>query len=167
MGCGIRLRSLRGHFLVVFEKRDQLFAYSFAGPFWSGSGACFGLQTVILGSVLGGFWVGLGPGKSCQSVQLYAFSGFGPFCSAVCFRIRFWKGSGMHLGRFGCRLEHPLGASGPLFQRLWATFVACRFPVFFGGFPGPVKISSRTKVEGNYPSSGALNSRTADQQTSN
>ena len=87
--------------LVVFEKRDQLFAYSFAGPFWRGSGACFGLQTVILGSVLGGFWGGLRPGKSCQSVQLYAVSGFGPFWSGVCFRIRFWKGSGMHLGRFG------------------------------------------------------------------
>ena len=131
---------------IVFGKRDHFFAYSFAGPFWSGSGACFGLQTVILGSVLGGFWGGLGPGKSCQSVQLYAFSGFGLFWSGVCFRIRFWKGSGMHLGRFGCRLEHPLGASGPLFQRLEATFVACRFSMFFGRFPGIVKIHRRAKV---------------------
>ena len=154
-------------FWIVFGKREHLFAYSFAGPLWSGSGACFGLQTVILGSVLGGFWVGLGPGKSCQSVQLYAFSGFGLFWSGVCFRIRFWKGSGMHLGRFGCRLGHPLGASGLLFQRLGATFVACRFPVFFGWFPGPVKISSRATVGGNSVESGALNSRTADQQTSN
>ena len=121
--------------------------------------------TMIWGSVLGGFWGGLGPGKSCQSVQLYAFSGFGPFWSGVCFRIRFWKGSGMHLGRFGCRLGHPLGACGPLFQRLGATLVACRFHMFFGGFPGPVKISSRAKVGGNYVESGALNSRTTDQQT--
>ena len=120
---------------------------------------------MILGSVLGGFWVGLGPGKSCQSVQLYAFSGFGLFWSGVCFRIRFWKGSGMHLGRFGCRLGHPSGACGLLFQRLGATFVACRFLVFFGWFPGPVKISSRAKVGGNYVESGALNSRTTDQQT--
>ena len=153
-------------FLVVFEKRDQLFAYSFAGPFWRGSGACFGLQEVISGSVLGGVWVGLGPGKSCQSVQLYAVSGFGPFWSGVCFRIRFWKGSGMHLDRFGCRLGHPLEASGPLFQRLEATFGACRFLVFFGKFPGPVKISSRAKVDGNYVESGALNSNTKDQQNS-
>ena len=153
-------------FWIVFGKRDHLFAYSFAGPFWSGSGACCGLQNMILGSVLGGFWVGLGPGKSCQSVQLYAFSGFGLFWSGVCFRIRFWKGSGMHLGRFGCRLGHPLGACGPLFQRLGATFVACRFPVFFGGCPEPVKISRRAKVDGNYVPSGALNSNTKDQQNS-
>ena len=73
----------------------------------------------------------------------------------------------MHLGRFGCRLRHPLGACGPLFQRLGATFVACRFLVFFGWFPGTVKISSRAKVEGNYVPSGALNSNTKDQQTNN
>ena len=153
--------------LVVFEKRDQLFAYSFAGPFWRGSGACFGLQKVILGSVLGGVWVGLGPGKSCQSVQLYAFSGFGRLWSGVCFRIRLWKGAGMHLGRFECRLGHPLEASGPLFQRLEATFVACRFLVFFGRFPGPVKIHRRAKVDGNYVESGAQNSNTTDQLTNN
>ena len=130
------------------------------------SGEALGLVLVILGSVLGGFWGGLRPGKSCQSVQLYAVSGFGPFWSGVCFRIRFWKGSGMHLGRFGCRLRHPLGACGPLFQRLGATCVACRFPVFFGGCPEPVKISRRALVGGNYPSPGALNSNTKDQQNS-
>ena len=65
------------------------------------SGEAPGLVLVILGSVLGGFWGGLVPGKSCQSVQLYKVSGFGPFWSGVCFRIRFWKGSGTHLGRFG------------------------------------------------------------------
>ena len=43
----------------------------------------------------------------------------------------------------------PLEACGPLFQRLGATFVACRFPMFFGRFPGLVKISSRAKVGGN------------------
>ena len=103
--CGIT-------FCIVFGKMEHLFAYSYAGPFWSGSGACFGFQTVILGSVLGGFWVGLGPGKSSQSVQLYAFSGLGLFWSGVCFRIRFWKGSGVHLSRFGADWDthwEPLG----------------------------------------------------------
>ena len=34
--------------------------------------------------------------------------------------------------------------------------MAYRFPVFFGWFPGPVKISSRAKVEGIYPGVCAL-----------
>ena len=57
-------------FFVVFGKRDHLFAYSVAGPFWRGAGLCFGLQNMILGCVLGSFWGGVGPGKSCHSVQL-------------------------------------------------------------------------------------------------
>jgi hypothetical protein len=121
-------------FWIVFRKRQHLFAYSFAGPFWSGSGACFGLQTMILGSVLGGFWVGLGPGKSCQSVQLYAFSGFGLFWSGVCFRIRFWKGSGMHLGRFGYRLGthwEPLGLCFSVWRLpLWHVDFLCFLECF-------------------------------------
>ena len=146
-------------FWIVFGRREHLFAYSFAGPFWSGSGACFGLQTVILGSRLGP-----------QKIM--------PKCTTICsFRVwalldrslfpdplleRFWHA----FWQIWWRLGHPLVACGPLFQRLGATFVACRFPVFFGWFPGLVKISSRAKVDGNYPSPGALNSNTKDQPNS-
>ena len=49
-----------------------------------------------------------------------------------------------------------------IFIRPGAAFVACRFPLFFGWFPGPVKISSRAKVEGIYVKFGALNHQKAD-----
>ena len=110
-------------FWIVFGKREHLFAYSFAGPFWSGSGACFGLQTMILGSVLGGFWVGLGPGKSCQSVQLYAFSGFGPFWCGVRFGICFWKGSGMHSCEILAPIRTPIGAPFGYFCQLFQGLI--------------------------------------------
>jgi len=101
-----------------------------------------------------------------------------PKCTTVC-SFRVWallerslfpdpllEGFWHAFGQIWCRLGHPLGACGPLFQRLGATFVACRFLVFFGRFPGLVKISSRAKVDGNYVPSGALNNNTKDQQTS-
>ena len=68
-------------------------------------------------------------------------------------------------------MDSILGASGPLFQRPGATFVACRFPMFFGWFPGPVKISSRGElgeVEGDLRYFWALligNIQTTRQQT--
>ena len=101
-----------------------------------------------------------------------------PKCTTICI-FRVWallerslfpdpllEGIWHAFGQIWVPIGHPLGASGPLFQRLEATFVACRFLVFFGKFPGLVKISSRAKVDGNYPSPGALNSNTKDQQNS-
>ena len=98
MDFGFRCGSLRGYFLDSSWKKGVPFCIQFCRSLLE---RLRGLFNMIWGSVLEGFWGGLGPGKSCQSVQLYAFSGFGPFWSGVCFRIRFWKGSGMHLGRFG------------------------------------------------------------------
>ena len=102
-----------------------------------------------------------------------------PKCTTICI-FRVWallerslfpdpllEGIWHAFGQIWVPIGAPIGSSGLLFQRLGATFVACRFLVFFGGCPGPVKISSRAKVEGNYVPSGALNSNTTDQQTSN
>ena len=76
------------------------------------------------------------------------FQGLGPFGAESV--------SGSAFGRDLACIWADLGADwgthwepGPLFQRLGATFVACRFLVFFGRFPGLVKISSRAKVDGN------------------
>ena len=84
-----------------------------------------------------------------------------PKCTTVCI-FKLWahlerslfpdlplEGIWHAFGQMWMPMGYPLGASGPLFQRLKATFVACRFPMFFGKFPGPVKISSRAKVGGN------------------
>jgi hypothetical protein len=81
-----------------------------------------------------------------------------PKCTTVCI-FRVWallerslfpdpllEGICHAFGQIWMPIGYPLGASGPLFQRLEATFVACRFPMFFGRFPGLVKISSRAKV---------------------
>ena len=102
-----------------------------------------------------------------------------PKCTTVC-SFRVWallkrslfpdpllEGFWHAFGQIWVPIGHPLEASGPLFQRLEATFEACRFPLFFRVFPGSVKISSRAKVEGNYVISGAQNSNTKDQQTNN
>jgi hypothetical protein len=102
-----------------------------------------------------------------------------PKCTTVC-SFRVWallkrslfpdpllEGFWHAFGQIWVPIGHPLEASGPLFQRLEATFVACRFLVFFGRFPGPVKIHRRAKVDGNYVESGALNINTTDQLTNN
>ena len=150
MDFGFRLGSLRGHFLGSFGKKGSPFCIQFCrsllellrGLFWSPNndfGYCFGR---LLGR--------LGPWKIM------------PKCTTICI-FRVWallerslfpdpllEGFWHAFGQIWCRLGHSLGACGPLFQRLRATFVACRFPMFFGGLPGPVKISSRAKVDGIY-----------------
>ena len=70
-------------------------------------------------------------------------------------------------GQIWVPIGTPIGSLWASVSASGGTCVACRFRVFFGWFPGPVKISSRAKVEGNYVPSGALNSTTADHQTSN
>jgi hypothetical protein len=81
---------------------------------------------MILGGVLKGIWRAVDLGKSCQSVQLYAFSGFGPCWCGVRFGICFWKGSGMHFVRFWCRL----GTHGDSMRPLLPAFSG---PDFGGG----------------------------------
>ena len=110
--------------------------------------ACCGVWD-DLGGVLRGIWRAVDLGKSCQSVQLYAFSGFGPFWCGVRFGICFWKGSGMHFVRFWCRLGHPLG----LHWLLWPAFAG---PVFGGGFGRAKRSKSFQKQVGPAAEAGPV-----------
>jgi hypothetical protein len=101
---------------------------------------------MILGGVLRGIWRAVDLGKSCQSVQLYAFSGFGPCWCGVRFGICFWKGSGMHFVRFWCRL----GTHGDSMRPLLPGFSG---PDFGGGFGRAKRSKSFQKLVG--PAAGA------------
>ena len=117
--------------LGCFWKREASF---FSMCFHVFSGPLHFLQFgMISGGVLGGIWGAVDLGKSCQSVQPYAFSGFGPFWCGVRFEICFWKGSGMHFVRFWNRLGHPWALHLPTFA---SFFRACFWRRFREGKQG-------------------------------